>query len=676
MGQVTVKSNKYTVSPMYQWDRNQVLTIYGLSLDSAPEIHFTNTDMSRAIVKQASMDNAGVVTVEVPNSLLQKSYNITAYICDHDGDKFNTMYTVEIPVKARKKPADYVLENDEEVYSFNALENDISDLAHLIEAHNTIDDVLVQKIETLDKELRNDYATTDAELNDKYATLSSRVVEDLNTFSDDLGYLKTYITPQMYGAKGDGVTDDTEVLNEVLTTERRILFENGTFLVSDTLNITSDTVIEMKNATILSTATEEKKYIFNIHDKTNVKIIGDNSHLKMMKPETAQQACIGIFNSTNVCIRGLTLEDAGGDGIIVGGTNEKIASDIDIENCIIDNSRRNGVSLVGGIDGLSIQGCVIKNTSGTSPQLGIDIETWDPAYTNKNILVFNNRFENNKAGDLTIFEYSNGVKVYNNHFGYRVSAKINTAYNGVIEANPTDLSFYNNVFESTLYFYGVSYGSFNIQENIFDGGQLMIESPVTFTLEDTKNTQSKLVKGNTFNNSNAALMIGQNANMIICDNVVNNCKMFLSAWSFFKSVIKGNLINGYNTNGDSNRLIEFNGIIDSITVENNTVLSNANTTSATHMVYYKGGSAFNNVCRNNNFSNADFTTPIGYDARNNNIDYGNSIPTCDNFCSALPPADKKFAGMILSIVGQTSIYTYICTLVDGNYRWKELTFTT
>ena len=123
MAIVTVKKNRYTVDPLYQWDRDQVLEITGLSLPSIPEIHFTNDAMDKAIVRQATMTDAGIIRADIPNSLLQKPYKIKAYICVYEGETFESLYAFEIPIKARKKPSDYTIEGDEEIYSFNALEN-------------------------------------------------------------------------------------------------------------------------------------------------------------------------------------------------------------------------------------------------------------------------------------------------------------------------------------------------------------------------------------------------------------------------------------------------------------------------------------------------------------------------------------------------------------------------
>lgn len=123
MSIIKVEKNNYTVEPLYQWDLNQELSIHGLSLSRVPEVHFANMAMDRAIVRQATMDAAGVVKVDVPNALLQKPYPITAYICGYTGATFETYYKIEIPVTPRERPYDYTITDDPDVYSFIALEN-------------------------------------------------------------------------------------------------------------------------------------------------------------------------------------------------------------------------------------------------------------------------------------------------------------------------------------------------------------------------------------------------------------------------------------------------------------------------------------------------------------------------------------------------------------------------
>ena len=119
----------YVTDSLNQWDINQSLSVSGLNLTKAPEIHFSNANVDRAIVRQSTMTDQ-VVTVSIPNSLLQDPLTIKAHIGIYEGNTFKVVELVEIPVKPRKRPADYQLEDtDGEVYSFKALENALANKA-------------------------------------------------------------------------------------------------------------------------------------------------------------------------------------------------------------------------------------------------------------------------------------------------------------------------------------------------------------------------------------------------------------------------------------------------------------------------------------------------------------------------------------------------------------------
>lgn len=139
MAIVTVDKGTYTVAePLYQWDVNQVLEIRGLSLPKIPAVHFANEAMGRAIVRQATMDAAGIVRVDIPNSLLQKPYKVTAWVCIYQGETFESLYKLVIPVNARNQPADYTIEGDEEIYSFIELENAVANaMAEVVKAEDS-----------------------------------------------------------------------------------------------------------------------------------------------------------------------------------------------------------------------------------------------------------------------------------------------------------------------------------------------------------------------------------------------------------------------------------------------------------------------------------------------------------------------------------------------------------
>ena len=121
----------YVTDSLYQWDINQKLTVTGLNLSVAPEVHFSNNSMDKAIVKQSRMTDH-IVTVDIPNSLLQQPLRIYAHIGINEGDTFKTIEIIEIPVIAKTRPADYqIQDSDEEIYSFKALENAIANMVTL-----------------------------------------------------------------------------------------------------------------------------------------------------------------------------------------------------------------------------------------------------------------------------------------------------------------------------------------------------------------------------------------------------------------------------------------------------------------------------------------------------------------------------------------------------------------
>lgn len=110
---VKMTDGKYTIDSAYQWDKNQVLEIYGVSLPSPPEIHFTNTATAKALVVQSTMDNDGVIKADIPNSLFKSPSKITAYIYGLEGETSKTFYKIDIPVIARPEP-NYSTEDPEE----------------------------------------------------------------------------------------------------------------------------------------------------------------------------------------------------------------------------------------------------------------------------------------------------------------------------------------------------------------------------------------------------------------------------------------------------------------------------------------------------------------------------------------------------------------------------------
>lgn len=121
----------YVTDTLYQWDINQVLSVTGLNLSVAPEVHFSNANMDKAIVRQSTLKDL-VVSVAIPNSLLQVALPIYAHIGVYEGNTFKVIEIVEIPVTPKARPLDYKIETtDEEIYSFEELKNAIANMVPL-----------------------------------------------------------------------------------------------------------------------------------------------------------------------------------------------------------------------------------------------------------------------------------------------------------------------------------------------------------------------------------------------------------------------------------------------------------------------------------------------------------------------------------------------------------------
>lgn len=226
--------SKYVTDSLYQWDQNQVLHVEGLNLTVAPEVHFSNAKLGGAIPVQADLVNH-VVSVKVPNSLLQDPLRIYAHIGVYEGDLFKVVELVEIPVIPRKRPADYELAVDDfELYSFKRLENKI----------NNINETWIDKNEEQIGEFVTGWLDDHPEAT---TTVQDGALTEAK-FSADLKLkaVKDYVTPQMFGAKGDGVADDTAAIQAALAASVIVYLPKGRYLTSATIDIPAGKTLHLE----------------------------------------------------------------------------------------------------------------------------------------------------------------------------------------------------------------------------------------------------------------------------------------------------------------------------------------------------------------------------------------------------------------------------------------------
>lgn len=253
-----------------------------------------------------------------------------------------------------------------------------------------------------------------------------------------------YITPQMYGAMGNGVTDDTEgiqkAINALDENVRVLHFPAGTYLVSEDIKLKSGIVLrgDGVHSVIQRVGTDATNY--NVlrgegnGDITieNLCIRGDRSNGHV--GTTGEWGmCIGLYGCADVRINKCTLADGWGDGVYVGSVEEDGCYNITIDGCIIDGNRRNNVSVI-ECDGFRMVNTKLLNAGGTAPKAGIDFEPNNADQKIKNAVVENCYFAGNLI-DVCFYD-RNGldVTVQNCQF----NSKYGTQYDSVILAAPAE----------------------------------------------------------------------------------------------------------------------------------------------------------------------------------------------------------------------------------------------
>ena len=145
--------------------------------------------------------------------------------------------------------------------------------------------------------------------------------------------------------------------------------------------------------------------LFTAWMKENVTLTGHGATLRMRKTDYQSDAykraewrhCLSIRSCTNVRVCGLTLAESGGDGIYLGVAKSGMTNKgVLIKDVVCDAHHRQGISVISAED-LLIENTVLKNTSGTAPQAGIDFEPNHPSEKIVNCVMRNCVSENNRG---------------------------------------------------------------------------------------------------------------------------------------------------------------------------------------------------------------------------------------------------------------------------------------
>lgn len=117
----------------YQWDMDRKLVVEDKTIN---KVYFCNRTKNCSLSKCVYEVN-GTRLVDVPNSILQDSFRL--YVYGYDSNY--TKYDASFDIKARSKPEDYIL-TEEEVKAWEDLEQRITD----IEENGVSDDVVAAAV--------------------------------------------------------------------------------------------------------------------------------------------------------------------------------------------------------------------------------------------------------------------------------------------------------------------------------------------------------------------------------------------------------------------------------------------------------------------------------------------------------------------------------------------------
>jgi parallel beta-helix repeat protein len=216
-----------------------------------------------------------------------------------------------------------------------------------------------------------------------------------------------------YGAKADG-RDDTAAIqkafDDVARTGGTVRIPKGVYMIDATrrteggrhgLALRSGTTLRFEAGAVLKAIPNGAPgyAIILVANARNVNILGGvlegerNAH---QGSEGQWGMGISFLNARDVVVEGVTVKDCWGDGFYVGGANG--CSNITFCGVTADRNRRQGLSIVNA-EGVVVRDSTFKNTSGTDPQCGVDLEP-NAHQTVKGVLIRACTFTNNTGGGM------------------------------------------------------------------------------------------------------------------------------------------------------------------------------------------------------------------------------------------------------------------------------------
>ena len=210
------------------------------------------------------------------------------------------------------------------------------------------------------------------------------------------------------GALGDGTTDDSGAFARGVAAVRgtggTLLVPAGDYRIDTTspVSLGSHMTLRLEPGAVLRAlaSDQENYYVVLVRDAVDVRVVGGT----VVGDRTVHQGttgewghAVGVISSRRVDIQGVHAREAWGDGFYIGGRGTRRVTLCRVEAA---ENRRQGVSITYGRD-VVIRGSVFRDTHGTEPEAGIDVEPNGHEHVT-DIVLWHNLVRDNAGGGISL----------------------------------------------------------------------------------------------------------------------------------------------------------------------------------------------------------------------------------------------------------------------------------